>query len=73
MVTQFQPQPNHFSDQRRLGRPVACRAGSLAAGANENAHPEVSISYNPGIKQGDVHGRIRFDGIATVITCVIGY
>jgi len=23
--------------------------------------------------QGDVHGRIRFDGIATIKTCVIGY
>jgi len=40
---------------------------------NENAHPEVSIYAFPWFSQGDVHGRISFDGIATAKTFVIGY
>jgi hypothetical protein len=34
---------------------------------NENAHPRVSIYASP-LSRGDVHGRIRFDGIATAKT-----
>ena len=40
---------------------------------NENAHPKVSILRIPCSSQGDVHGRIRFDGFATAKTYVIGY
>ena len=42
-----------------------------ASSQNENAHPGVSILRLPVLRQGDVHGRIRFDGFATAKTYVI--
>ena len=46
-------------------------AGAPAPSQNENAHPGVSILRLPVLRQGDVHGRIRFDGFATAKTYVI--
>jgi hypothetical protein len=47
--------------------------GSPEPPANVKCSPVRVSIYDPCYSQGDVHGRIRFDGIATAKTCVIGY
>jgi hypothetical protein len=49
---------------------AACPGVREAPGNVKCSPAKVSI-YEPCYSQGDVHGRIRFDGIATIKTCVI--
>jgi hypothetical protein len=61
----LQPAFSGFSGPAR--KPTA---GSIAHPKTQNAHPKVSILRHSLLSQGDVHGRIRFDGFATGKTCM---
>src|ERR1700722_7977751 len=53
------------------GETICC--GSPEGPPNVKCSPVRVSIYGPCYSQGDVHGRIRSDGIATAKTCVIGY
>jgi hypothetical protein len=55
-----------------LGSARKPAAGRIASPTlkTQNAHPKVSILRHSLLSQGDVHGRIRFDGFATGKTCM---
>ena len=59
-----------FSVAGARGTPGSARQPPKAALKTKMLTQKVSTSFNPCYSQGDVHGRIRFDGFATAKTCV---